>query len=101
MSTWNGTKPTLSQLAAIVAAHALWLADSAGGIRADLSGADLSGLDLSDIDLRYADLRQVNFTGADISYDKLDSAKVAGDIITATTITTDDSTATPDLTPPV
>lgn len=51
----------------ILQRHAAWLADEAGGKRANLSGADLSGADLYKADLRRAILNGVDLREADLS----------------------------------
>ena len=69
---------TPATLAAILASHALWLADDPAGTRADLSGADLSDAGLSDADLSDADLRYANLRGADLRGVDLTGANLSG-----------------------
>jgi uncharacterized protein YjbI with pentapeptide repeats len=60
---------TADALAAILARHALWLADDQTGERANLTGADLRGANLSGADLRGADLRgakNITCAGSDL-----------------------------------
>ena len=54
------------------------LADSAKGIRADLSGAYLRGADLRGADLSGADLRGADLSGADLSGADLSGANLRG-----------------------
>src|SRR4030042_1528795 len=70
---------TPDEIAAILAAHARWLARQPAGKRADLHWADLSeanltGADLREADLHWADLREANLTGADLSEANLPGA---------------------------
>ena len=72
-----------TELQAILADHAEWLADNTKGKRADLSGADLSGADLSGADLSGADLsgadlRGANLRGADLQWADLSGADLRG-----------------------
>ena len=72
----------------ILQRHAAWLADEAGGKRANLSGANLSGADLYgadlyganlyDADLRGADLRDANLRGANLRNADLYGANLYG-----------------------
>ena len=67
----------------ILQRHAAWLADEAGGKRANLSGANLSGADLYKADLRRAilngvDLREADLSEADLSEANLRRADLRG-----------------------
>jgi len=65
-------------LSEILASHAKWLADTATGDRANLSGADLSWADLSWADLSWADLSGADLSGADLSWADLSRADLSG-----------------------
>ena len=67
----------------ILQRHAAWLADEAGGKRANLSGADLYKADLYKADLRRAilngvDLREADLSEADLSEANLRRADLRG-----------------------
>ena len=66
------------QLAEVLRKHALWLADSPGGERADLSGANLSGANLSRANLSGADLSEANLSRANLSRANLSGANLSG-----------------------
>ena len=71
------------QLAEVLRKHALWLAVSPGGERANLSGAnlyraDLSEADLSGANLSGANLCRANLYGADLSEANLSEANLYG-----------------------
>jgi hypothetical protein len=65
-------------LSEILASHAKWLADTATGDRANLSGANLSRADLSGADLSRADLSGANLSRADLSGANLSRANLSG-----------------------
>jgi len=62
----------------ILASHAKWLADTATGGRANLSGADLSGANLSGANLSRADLSGANLSWAALSRANLSRANLSG-----------------------
>ena len=57
---------TTTEWKQILAAHAVWLADSSKGSRADLRRADLSGAVLQTADLHGAGLQRADLHGADL-----------------------------------
>lgn len=74
------------KLSSILAKHAKWLADKAGGVRADLSNTDLFNTDLSKAELYGADLRGAILAGADLSRADLREANMAGADLTGATL---------------
>ena len=70
--TYNG-----KNLAAVLAAHAKWLAGGRGS-RADFSGADLRFANLYGADLRNADLSRADLRGANLSRADLRGADLRG-----------------------
>ena len=69
---------TPAALAAILASHALWLADDPAGTRADLRYATLSGANLWRANLRCADLWRANLGDATLSGANLRGATLSG-----------------------
>lgn len=74
---------TRDGLAAILAAHRLWLRGEPGGVRANLSradlrGADLSGAHLGRANLSGADLSVADLSGASLRWTTLNSADLSG-----------------------
>jgi len=65
-------------LSEILASHAKWLADTATGDRADLSGANLSGATLSGANLSGATLSGATLSGANLSWANLSGANLSG-----------------------
>jgi hypothetical protein len=65
-------------LSEILASHAKWLADTATGDRANLSGANLSGANLSGANLSGANLSRANLSWADLSGANLSGADLSG-----------------------
>ena len=65
-------------LSEILASHAKWLADTATGDRADLSGANLSGATLSGANLSGATLSGATLSGANLSWANLSWANLSG-----------------------
>src|SRR3990167_2617690 len=74
----NSMDPLTERLREILHLHALWLKDSPGGVRADLSGANLGEADLRRADLRYADLSDANLRGANLRGANLRGADLSG-----------------------
>ncbi len=66
----------MTALAAILAAHRLWLHDDPTGKRADLVGADLVGADLARADLTRANLTRANLTRANLTEANLTRANL-------------------------
>ena len=62
----------------ILQRHAKWLADEAGGEKADLRGANLRGANLREADLRGANLREADLRGAKLREADLRGAKLRG-----------------------
>lgn len=56
-----------TELQAVIAAHASWLANEPGGERADLRGANLAAADLAGAYLADAYLVGANLAGADLA----------------------------------
>jgi hypothetical protein len=69
---------TADELKEVIRLHALWLADSDGGIHADLSRADLSDAYLTGANLIGANLSWADLRGADLSDAYLNGADLRG-----------------------
>ena len=69
---------TTEKLAAILAAHKLYLAHKRGGSEANLRGADLRGANLIAANLSEANLRGADLRGADLSEANLSEANLSG-----------------------
>ena len=69
---------TKQELDAVLASHAAWLCDKAGGVRANLTGANLWGADLTGANLWGADLTGANLAGANLAWANLTGANLAG-----------------------
>ena len=55
-----------TELQAVIAAHASWLANEPGGERADLRVANLAGANLRDANLAGATMADANLAGATV-----------------------------------